>query len=126
MSYQDTALRQNAPREIRADGTYQLFYCAFVLVRELHKAQAAIKMRLFALFALGAFSAFSQPLAFGVKGGAPLSGLLDTTANSVEIATSTTDPYVVGPTVEVRLPQNLAIEFDALFRHFRYQWSLTL
>jgi hypothetical protein len=78
-------------------------------------------MRILTLFALGAFSAFSQPVTFGVKGGVPLTDFLKTAPPSFSSATSTTNPYIVGPTLEVRLPASLAIEFDALFRHYRYQ-----
>lgn len=39
------------------------------------------------------------------------------------VATSTTNPYILGLTVEFRLPANFSIEFDALFRHFRYEAS---
>ena len=120
---------QNAPREIRVNGTRN-FYCRSVLVRELHRVQAAVKMRLLGLFALGAFSAFSQPVTFGVKGGVPLTDFLNAKqfppGTSVETATSTTNPYILGPTVELRLPANFSVEFDALFRHFRYQWALDL
>jgi len=87
-------------------------------------------MRLLGLFALGAFSAFSQPLTFGVKGGVPLTDFLNAKqfppGTSVETATSTTNPYILGPMVELRLPANFSVEFDALFRHFRYQWALGL
>jgi hypothetical protein len=38
---------------------------------------------------------------------------------------SNTNPYIVGPTLELRLPANLAVEFDALFRHFRYQTTVS-
>jgi hypothetical protein len=86
-------------------------------------------MRLLALFVLATSACFSQrPLTFGVKGGVPLTGFLDATQfpplTSRQAATSTTNPYILGPTVELRLPSNLAIELDALFRHFRYQTSV--
>ena len=45
---------------------------------------------------------------------------------SIETATSTTNPYILGPTVELRLPANFSVQFDALFRHVRYQWALNL
>ena len=87
-------------------------------------------MRLLSLFILGAFSAFSQPVTFGVKAGVPLTDFLNAKqfapGTSIEAATSTTNPYILGPTVELRLPANFSVEFDALFRHFRYQWALNL
>jgi outer membrane protein with beta-barrel domain len=73
------------------------------------------------VFALGALAAFSQPVSFGVKGGVPLTDFLSTTSTPPTISLSTTNPYIIGPTLEVRLPANLAVEFDALFRHFRYE-----
>jgi hypothetical protein len=87
-------------------------------------------MRLLGLFALGAFSAFSQPVTFGVKGGVPLTDFISAkqfpTGTSIENATSTTNPYILGPTAELRLPANFSVEFDALFRHFRYRWAINL
>jgi hypothetical protein len=53
-------------------------------------------------------SAAGQALSVGVKGGIPL---LDQTANNDE-----SRPYLVGPSVEVRLPAGLAIEADALYQ----------
>jgi hypothetical protein len=69
---------------------------------------------------------FSQPLAFGVKGGVPLTDLLNATQAGYNENASTTNPYILGPTVELRLPRNLVIEFDALFRHFRYRWTFSI
>jgi hypothetical protein len=61
--------------------------------------------------------AFSQPFSAGIKGGLPLTDFL----NAVNGVTSTTtNPYVVGPMVELRLPLGLGVEFDALYRHFDY------
>src|SRR5581483_4535795 len=87
-------------------------------------------VRLIGLFALGAFSTFSQPLTLGIKAGAPFTDFLNANqflpGTSSESATSTTNPYVVGPTVELHLPANFSFEFDALFRHFRYQYTIDL
>ena len=61
--------------------------------------------------------------------GVPVTGLLDTTPFppfDVEGDTSTTNTYIIGPTVELRLPRNLSVEVDALFRHYRYQWHFFL
>jgi len=73
---------------------------------------------------------FPQPLAFGVKGGVPVTDLINATQFPPGIAgyetASTTNPYILGPTIELRLPRNLAIEFDALFRHFRYRWAFAI
>src|SRR5579863_3526529 len=89
------------------------------------EVQAVMKMRLLGLFAFAAIAAFSQPLSFGVKGGVPLTDLLSTSQSPAsQYATSTTNLSVVGPTVELRLPRDLAVEVDALFRHFGYQWAI--
>lgn len=62
-----------------------------------------------AFISLGASSAFAQLVSFGVKGGIPL---IDQTVNS----TDESRPYIVGPSVEFRLPANFAIEVDALYQ----------
>ena len=62
-----------------------------------------------AFISLGASSAFAQLVSFGVKGGVPL---IDQTVNSVDQSR----PYIVGPSVEFRLPANFAIEVDALYQ----------
>lgn len=82
-------------------------------------------MRLLALLVLGAIAAIPQAFSFGVKGGMPVTDFLNARqfppSTSLSFARSTTNRYIVGPTVELRLSANLAIEFDALFRRFRYQ-----
>jgi hypothetical protein len=75
--------------------------------------------------------AFAQPVAFGVKGGVPLTDLLEASTtnwtewNSYGWYTSqsystNTKRYALGPMVEVRLPLRLSLEFDALYKHFDY------
>lgn len=61
--------------------------------------------------------AFSQPFTAGVKGGLPLTDFLNTVNG---VTSTTTNRYVVGPMVELRLPLGLGVEFDALYRHFDY------
>jgi len=39
---------------------------------------------------------------------------------------STTNRYIVGPTIELRLPAGFGVEFDALYRHFRYNSAASL
>ena len=97
---------------------------AFVRIYETRK------MRNLYLLLLGAVCAAAQPVTFGVKAGVPLTDPLNAKqflpGTSIEAATSTTNPYILGPTVELRLPANFFVEFDALFRHFRYQWAVNL
>lgn len=67
----------------------------------------------------------AQPVSFGIKAGVPVSDLVNATDVSegpggFSDYSSSTSPYIVGPTVEVRLPLGLAIEVDALYRHLNY------
>src|SRR5260370_11286745 len=56
----------------------------------------------------GSGAASSQAVSFGVKGGIPFG---DTNGTHDE-----SRPYIVGPSIEVRLPANFAIEVDGLYR----------
>jgi hypothetical protein len=62
--------------------------------------------------------ALAQPVSVGIKAGLPLTDLLHM-GGSAE-ATAVTNRYLIGPELEVRLPFRLSVEFDALYRHFRY------
>lgn len=64
-----------------------------------------------------AATAFSQPFSAGIKGGLPLTDFLNTVNG---VTSTTTDRYLVGPMVELRLPFGLGVELDALYRHFDY------
>lgn len=57
---------------------------------------------------------FGQSVSAGVKGGVRTSGDFE------YAATSESRRYVVGPTVEVRLPLRFAVGFDALYRRQGY------
>lgn len=61
--------------------------------------------------------AFSQPVTAGIKVGLPLTDFLNTVNGT---ASTTTNRYIVGPMVELRLPAGLGVEFNALYRHFDY------
>jgi hypothetical protein len=68
-------------------------------------------MKTFVLFLVvtaGIRSAAGQALSIGVKGGIPLVDRMSSNDES--------RPYLVGPSVEVRLPAGLAIEGDALYQ----------
>ncbi len=77
-------------------------------------------MKLAYLFLLTTAAAFAQPFSFGVKGGVPLTDFVNAAKTQNFTATSSTDRYIVGPTVELRLPFGLGVEFDVLYRHFGY------
>src|SRR5258708_38818918 len=82
-----------------------------------------IKMKRLLLFMFGSTALFGQPLSFGVKGGLPLTDFIDTGANNRATASSVTNRYTVGPTLELHLPTGFAVEVDALYRHFSYYSS---
>jgi hypothetical protein len=61
------------------------------------------------LFIISAAATMAQPISFGIKAGVPLSDLVNATSvipgpGGFSNNTSMTSPYIVGPTVEVRLP----------------------
>jgi hypothetical protein len=80
-------------------------------------------MRFWLLFLAGAASACAQPFSFGVKAGVPLDDFFDAVHSDGLGYFSSNNPYIVGPTVELKLPFGLGIEFDALYRHLHY-WSV--
>jgi hypothetical protein len=79
-------------------------------------------MKLGLLFLMGTTSVFGQ-LSYGVRGGLPLTNFFQAASNPGETFTSTATRFIVGPTVELRLPFGLGLEADALFRHFQYNGS---
>ena len=60
---------------------------------------------------------FSQPFSAGTKVGLPLTDFLNTVNGATS---SSTNRYIVGPTLELHLPAGFGVEFDALYRHFDY------
>jgi opacity protein-like surface antigen len=80
-------------------------------------------MRPLFLLLFGATAAFSQPFSFGVKAGVPLTDFLSTVQSPNFGFNSNTKRYIVGPTVELRLPFGLGIELDALYRRLDYTSS---
>ena len=78
-------------------------------------------MRCLILLVLASTLSFGQHLiSFGIKGGVPLTDALsDKTFVGVDVLTrvfSDSKNYVIGPTVELKLPAGFAIEADALYR----------
>jgi hypothetical protein len=71
-----------------------------------------------AVLALGLSSlpAFGQFLSLGVKGGIPLNDVYTNGGNGD--LTGNTNRFIVGPMGEVRLPFQLGVEADALYRHY--------
>ncbi|HXA52481.1 MAG TPA: outer membrane beta-barrel protein [Candidatus Acidoferrum sp.] len=80
-------------------------------------------MKSFCLLLLSAAALAAQPIGFGVKAGLPMNDFLDTARSGHITFDSNTNRYIIGPSVELRLPFGLGIEFDALYRHFGYNSS---
>jgi len=55
-----------------------------------------------------------------------MTDFLDTVSGSRASISSTTNRYIVGPTIELRLPLGFGVEADALYRHFRYNSTASL
>ena len=77
-----------------------------------------------ALFAGSAMAA--GPLSFGLRGGIPLTDFFDNINNGNFVLHSSTNRYIVGPTLELRLPAGFGFEADALYRRFNYNSSFNL
>jgi opacity protein-like surface antigen len=69
---------------------------------------------------LSALAVFAQPIGFGIKGGLPMTDFLNAASSQNFRFDTTTNRYIIGPSVELRLPFGLGIEFDVLYRHFGY------
>lgn len=82
-------------------------------------------MKLVLLFLLGTTGVSAQ-FSFGVRGGLPLTNFFQAASNPDETFTSSATRFIIGPTVELRLPAGLSLEGDALFRHFQYTGSTNL
>src|SRR5436305_12797721 len=83
-------------------------------------------MRSILALLVGASAAFAQPVSFGVKAGVPWTDFIDAVNGSRTSVTTTTNRYIVGPTIEVRLPAGFGVEADALYRHFRFNSTSNL
>jgi len=77
-------------------------------------------MRQLCLLLLLAAASAAQPVGFGVKAGIPMNDFLNAASNQNFHFDTTTNRYIIGPTIELRLPAGFGIEFDALYRHFGY------
>ena len=80
-------------------------------------------MRLPLILLAGAASAFAQPVTFGIRAGEPLTDFASTVQSALGSGNNVSlnqRPYVLGPTVELRLPAGLGIELDALYRRQNY------
>ena len=71
-------------------------------------------------------SAWAGPLGFGIRGGIPLTDFFENVNTGNFILKSSTNRYIIGPSVELHLPAGFGIEVDALYRHFNYNSSFNL
>jgi hypothetical protein len=85
-------------------------------------------MKLTLLLMFSSAAVFAQPVSFGfgVKGGLPLTDFINTVSGSRTTVSSVTNRYIVGPTVELRLPFGFGVEANALYRHFSYNSTASL
>ena len=83
-------------------------------------------MKLTLLLMFSSAAVFAQPVSFGLKGGLPLTDFIDTLSGSRVAVTSTTNRYIIGPSLELRLPFGFGAEVDALYRHFSYNSTANL
>ncbi len=77
-------------------------------------------MRTWILLFVAVTSAAAQPLRFGVKAGMPLTDFFSTVQNQTFSLANTSKQYVIGPSLELKLPLGFGIEFDALYRRLSY------
>ena len=79
-------------------------------------------MRPLFLLLLAAAVLAAQPVSFGLKGGIPLTDFISAVGNSSSLsAVEHPQRYLLGPTVELKLPWRFAVEADVLYRRLNYQ-----
>jgi hypothetical protein len=66
---------------------------------------------------------FCQPISFGIKAGVPLTDALSISDSRESVDTQR---WVVGGTVELKLPAGLSVGADVLYRRFTYSFNSTL
>ncbi len=80
-------------------------------------------MRPVLLFLLVTTCGLAQPISAGIKAGVPLTDFLNAAQSGTFNYSAPTQRYIVGGTVEVRLPLGFAVEADALYRRLGYTGS---
>jgi hypothetical protein len=74
------------------------------------------------LLTLAAATLAAQPVSFGAKAGVPLTDFIAAVGSGSPVsAVEHPQRYLLGPTVEVRLPWGLGFEADVLYRRVNYQ-----
>ena len=83
-------------------------------------------MRLPILLSLAAATLAAQPVSFGAKAGVPLTDFIGAAGGGgVLAAVEHPQRYLLGPTVEVKLPFSLAFEADVLYRRVNFDTQST-
>jgi opacity protein-like surface antigen len=80
---------------------------------------------LFLLF-LSTAALCAQPFGFGIKAGLPMNDFLTAARSQTFRFDTTTNRYIIGPSVELRLPAGFGIELDVLYRHFGYNGASSI
>ena len=83
-------------------------------------------MRTLWLSLLLAGAAGAGPLSVGIRAGIPLTDFFENVDNGNFVLQSTTHRYIVGPTVELRLPLGFSVQVDALYRRLNYNSTFNL
>jgi hypothetical protein len=73
-----------------------------------------------AVLLLLALPAWAQGVSAGIRGGVPLTDAFDTVSGLVSFR-DVPHHWILGPTLEVRLPFGLGVTFDALYRRLEYE-----
>jgi hypothetical protein len=73
-----------------------------------------MRTKLFLLALAAQVCLAESPIIIGVRGGVPLNDVIQTVQSSAGVSSST-DNYVVGPTIGIRLPLGFSVAGDALF-----------
>lgn len=80
--------------------------------------------KLIGLVLLSTAALGAQSLSVGMLGGVPFADAVKTTTIGGLASLPTSNNYVAGPSVQVRLPKNFRIEVDALYRPLSYNLGI--
>src|ERR1700745_2882468 len=76
------------------------------------------------VFSTASFAQILGPVSVGVKAGIPITDAFSsTTLSPSQKLYSSSQNYILGPSVELRLPYRLSVEFDALYRPLTFGTS---
>src|SRR5437868_8630099 len=114
-------IRQDGGRVVRWHEISSISFCNRYRGKSVAKG-----MKVLATILFGCAAAMAQPVSVGIKGGLPLTDFLNAASGGQSILSATTNRYVVGPSIELRLPAGFGVEFDALYRHFSYNATTNL